>query len=175
MLIEIAVLSALSPVAEADVASPPHLDYSLPEMVAPPMAAPNSSAMADLEMVRFDVQDPQPLSHIPDDMCNVMVARGTRETLPLHLFAGTEAPTIDAIVDFAHTVCRNVPPPPLVAHSPMPEKPSAAARIYYQAQREVSKKVAAPGHQASGRSTKCDDEETWHHLRQPATGCRNMG
>ena len=58
MLIEIAVLSALSPVAEADVASPPHLHYSLPNMVAPPMAAPNSSAMADLEMVRFDVQDP---------------------------------------------------------------------------------------------------------------------
>jgi len=93
MLIEIAVLSALSPVAEADVASPPHLHYSLPKMVAPPMAAPNSSAMADLEMVRFDVQDPQPLSHIPDDMRNVMVARGTRETLPLHLFASTEAPT----------------------------------------------------------------------------------
>ena len=118
MLIEIAVLSALSPVAEADVASPPHLHYSLPNMVAPPMAAPNSSAMADLEMVRFDVQDPQPLSHIPDDMRNVIVARRTRETLPLHLFSGAETPTNDAIVDFAHTVCRNVPPPPLVASPP---------------------------------------------------------
>ena len=56
MLIEIALLSASSSVAE--VASPPHLDYSTHEMVATAMAACDSSAMADLETVRFDVQDP---------------------------------------------------------------------------------------------------------------------
>ncbi|KAG2546606.1 hypothetical protein PVAP13_9KG035257 [Panicum virgatum] len=60
-----------------------------------------TTAVADLEAVRFDVQDSQPLSHIPDDMRNVTVAHGTRETLPLHLFAGAEIPTNDAIADFA--------------------------------------------------------------------------
>ncbi|KAG2582412.1 hypothetical protein PVAP13_6KG102835 [Panicum virgatum] len=73
---------------------------------------------ARFEAVRFDVQDSQPLSHIPDDMRNVTVARGTRETLPLHLFAVAEIPTNDAIVDFARAVCTDAPPPPLVASSP---------------------------------------------------------
>jgi len=84
-------------------------------MVTPHVAASGTTAAADLEAVCFDVQDSQPLSHIPDDRRNVTVARGMRETLPLHLFAGAEIPTNDAIVDFARAVCTDAPPPPLVA------------------------------------------------------------
>ena len=62
--------------------------------------------------------DSQPLSHIPDDMRNVTVAHGTRETLPLHLFAGAEIPTNDAIADFARAVRMDTPPPLLVASPP---------------------------------------------------------
>ena len=87
-------------------------------MVTPHVAASGTTAAADLEAVCFDVQDSQPLSHIPDDMRNVTVARGTRETLPLHLFAGAEIPTNDAIVDFARAVCTDAPPLPLVASPP---------------------------------------------------------
>jgi len=87
-------------------------------MVTPHVAASGTTAAADLEAVRFDVQDSQPLSHIPDDMRNVTVARGTQEMLPLHLFAGAEIPTNDAIVDFARAVCTDAPPPPLVASPP---------------------------------------------------------
>ena len=77
-----------------------------------------TTAVADLEALRFDVQDSQLLSHIPDDMRNVMVARGTRKTLPLHLFAGAETPTNDAIADFARAVRTDTPPPLLVASPP---------------------------------------------------------
>ena len=73
---------------------------------------------ARFEAVHFDVQDSQPLSHIPDDMRNVTVAHGTRETFPLHLFAGAEIPTNEAVVDFAHAVCRDASPPLLVASPP---------------------------------------------------------
>lgn len=106
---------------------PPPSEPAMDEVVAVPAADNDISALVDLESVhsvadlvavRFDVQDPQPLSHVSDDMHNVTVARGARETLPLHLFAGAEIPTNDVIADFARAVCTDAPPPPLVASPP---------------------------------------------------------
>ena len=108
---------------------PPPSEPATDEVVAVPAADNDISALVDLESVhsvadlvavRFDVQDPQPLSHVSDDMHNVTVARGARETLPLHLFAGAEIPTNDVIADFARAPL--VASPPRRRSRPQPEE-----------------------------------------------------
>ena len=95
-----------------------------PEMITPAPVDGRSSASAaagdtarataDLEMVRFEVQGSPQVLHTPG-LRNITVARGTRETLPLHLFNDNEIPANEWVVDFAHTMCRNAPSPALAA------------------------------------------------------------
>ena len=85
---------------------------------APVVSTTPHPAMAELEMVRFEVQGSPRVLHTPPGLRNITVARGTRETLPLHLFTDNVIPADDQVVDFAHAVCRNAAPPALNASPP---------------------------------------------------------
>jgi len=51
-------------------------------------------------------------------MRNITIARGTKETLPLHLFSEACSPVKQTLANFAQTVCRGVKPPMLLASPP---------------------------------------------------------
>jgi len=75
--------------------------------------------MADLESIRFDVPEmAQVVCSSPAVSNNVTVARGTKETLPFHLFADNHVPVTEHVVNFAHSVCREAPLPVLNTSPP---------------------------------------------------------
>jgi len=82
-------------------------------------AAAIDTTMADLESIRFDVPEmAQVVCSSPAVSNNVTVARGTKETLPFHLFADNHVPVTEHVVNFAHSVCREAPLPVLNTSPP---------------------------------------------------------
>ncbi|KAG2559162.1 hypothetical protein PVAP13_8NG313968 [Panicum virgatum] len=75
-----------------------------------------SSDNAVLETVRFDV--PEGGSAACDSLCNITVARGTRATLPLHLFSDISSLGREVVANFAAAVCRDAPAPALLNSPP---------------------------------------------------------
>jgi len=89
------------------------------EVAAAPDAECFSQSLTELESVRFDVQgSPSVLRTTTADLRNVTVARGTRQTLPLHIFANEENTENDSAANFANTVCRAAPTPVLQTSPP---------------------------------------------------------
>jgi len=89
------------------------------EVVAAPVAECFSQSLTELEPVRFDDQgSPSVLRTTTADLRNVTVARGTRQTLPLHIFANEENTENDSAANFANTVCRAAPTPVLLTSPP---------------------------------------------------------
>ena len=82
-------------------------------------AAANDTAMADLESVCFDVPGMEPIAcSSPAVSNNVTVARGSRETLPFHLFADNHITVSEHVANFAQSVCREAAPPVLDTSPP---------------------------------------------------------
>ncbi|KAG2535761.1 uncharacterized protein LOC120692501 isoform X1 [Panicum virgatum] len=82
-------------------------------------AAAIDTTLADLESIRFDVPEmAQVVCSSPAVSNNVTVARGTKETLPFHLFADNHVPVTEHVVNFAHSVCREAPLPVLNTSPP---------------------------------------------------------
>ena len=89
------------------------------EVVATPAAECIAQTLAELEPVRFDVQgSPLVLRIMTAELRNVTVARGTRQTLPLHLFANEENTENESAANFANAVCRAAPTPVLHTSPP---------------------------------------------------------
>jgi hypothetical protein len=63
-----------------------------------------------LETVCFDVPAAEPVC-CDSSLRNITVARGIRETLPLHLFSDVGSPAMEAVVNFAIAICREAPEP----------------------------------------------------------------
>ena len=86
--------------------------------VARPAATFNTT-IADLESIRFDVPEMAPVDCSSSDVSNnVTVARGSRETLPFHLFADNHITVSEHVANFAQSVCREAPPPVLDTSPP---------------------------------------------------------
>jgi len=86
--------------------------------VARPAVTCNTT-IADLESIRFDVPEMPPVDCSSSDVSNnVTVARGSRETLPFHLFADNHITVSEHVANFAQSVCREAPPPVLDTSPP---------------------------------------------------------
>ena len=71
-----------------------------------------------MESARFNIQGPDPVICASPSLQNITVARGSRETLPLHVFSEASTQVKETVANFALAACREVPPSVLTASPP---------------------------------------------------------
>jgi len=95
----------------------PMSPVSAPADFTPPEIEDGSSpGMVTMETVRFEVAS-EPIA-CDSALRNVTVVRGTRTTLPLHLFSDVSEPVKEVVANFANAVCGDAPAPVLQATPP---------------------------------------------------------
>ena len=120
MLFEVDLLSVPStPTADTDAgddATPPQD----PQLLAQLSQAEEviSSTPVAMESARFNIQGPDPVICASPSLRNITVARGSRETLPLHVFSEASTQVKETVANFALAACREVPPSVLTASPP---------------------------------------------------------
>ena len=118
MLMEIELGSTPpSPAAGAvtHLASP--IDEVHQRVASPPPDHSTSEDNINLEAVHFEVQGADQVC-CDSTLCNITVARGSRETQPLHIFADTSTPVDEVVANFAGAVWRDAPLPVLQVTPP---------------------------------------------------------
>ena len=115
MIVECDLLPAPTTPSTCDEECPLSPFHSQPQGTPRSPARPSSPEVA-LESVRFEV----PCSELvccDSALRHITVARGTRETLPLHLFPDASSPVKEVVANFANSVCGD-PPAPVLPTSP---------------------------------------------------------
>jgi len=126
------------------------------EVVTTPAVECIAQTLAELEPVRFDVQgSPSVLRTTTAELRNVTVARGTRQTLPLHLFANEENTENESAANFANAICRAAPTP--VLHTSPPRRTSRLQQQEFTVRR--SERLA---------------RKSRHHATKPAVQAQNV-
>ena len=160
MLFEVDLLSVPStPTADTDAgddATPPQD----PQLLAQLSQAEEviSSTPVAMESARFNIQGPDPVICASPSLRNITVARGSRETLPLHVFSEASTQVKETVANFALAACREVPPSVLTASPP----------------RRRSRQRMQPQQGFSIRRSKRLARKSRHHATKPVVQAQNV-